>query len=57
LLQSTAKLEFWETYEYSELLQSLEDANKYLREQAELTDTIKQEVEEVLASIEDDTEN
>ncbi|HIL66776.1 MAG TPA: protein translocase subunit SecDF [Flavobacteriales bacterium] len=53
LLQSTAKLEFWETYEYSELLQSLEDANKYLREQAELNDTISQEVEEVLASVED----
>ena len=53
LLQSTAKLEFWETYEYSELLQSLEDANKYLREQAELNDTISQEVEEVLASVKD----
>ena len=53
LLQSTAKLEFWETYEYSELLQSLEDANKYLREQAGLNDTISQEVEEILASVED----
>ncbi|MDP7430776.1 MAG: protein translocase subunit SecDF [Flavobacteriales bacterium] len=53
LLQSTAKLEFWETYEYSELLQSLEDANKYLREQVGLNDTISQEVEEILASVED----
>ena len=53
LLQSTAKLEFWETYEYSELLQSLEDANKYLREQAGLNDTISQEVEEIIASVED----
>ena len=53
LLQSTAKLEFWETYEYAELLASLEDANKYLREQLELTDTIKQEVEEILESVED----
>ncbi|MBC8265628.1 MAG: protein translocase subunit SecDF [Flavobacteriales bacterium] len=54
LLQSTAKLEFWETYEYAELLPSLEDANKYLREQAELNDTIKQEVDEVLASADED---
>ncbi|NQZ55050.1 MAG: protein translocase subunit SecDF, partial [Candidatus Nitrosopelagicus sp.] len=57
LLQSTAKLEFWETYEYAELLASLEDANKYLREQVELIDTIKQEVEEVLASVEDSETN
>ena len=27
LLQSTAQLEFWETYEYSEIFQSLEKAN------------------------------
>ena len=53
LLQSTAKLEFWETFEYSELLQSMEDANKYLREQIELNDTIKQEVEEILESLDD----
>ena len=53
LLQSTAKLEFWETFEYSELLQSMEDANKYLREQIELNDTIKQEIEEVLSSLDD----
>jgi len=53
LLQSTAKLEFWETYEYAELLQSLEEANKYLREQAELNDTTKQEVEGVLSSVEE----
>jgi len=53
LLQSTAKLEFWETFEYSELLQSMEDANKYLREQIELNDTIKQEIEEVLSSLND----
>ena len=32
LLQSTAQLEFWETYEYSELFQSLENVNTYLRE-------------------------
>ncbi len=32
LLQSTAQLEFWETYDYSELFQSLESANTYLRD-------------------------
>ncbi|MDG1284179.1 MAG: protein translocase subunit SecDF, partial [Flavobacteriales bacterium] len=31
LLQSTAQLEFWETYEYSEIFQSFESANTYLR--------------------------
>jgi len=35
LLQSTAQLEFWETYEYSELFQGLESANAFLRETAE----------------------
>ena len=36
LLQSTAQLEFWETYEYSELFQGLESANAFLRETAEV---------------------
>ena len=31
LLQSTAKLEFWETYEYNQLFQAFESANSYLR--------------------------
>ena len=35
LLQSTALLEFWETYEYSELFQGLESANVFLRETVE----------------------
>jgi SecD/SecF fusion protein len=35
LLQSTAQLEFWETYEYSELFQALESANVFLRETVE----------------------
>ena len=35
LLQSTAQLEFWETYEYSELFQGLESANVFLRETVE----------------------
>ena len=32
LLQSTAQLEFWETYEYRDLFQSLENVNLYLKE-------------------------
>ena len=36
LLQSTGSLEFWETYEYTELFQGLESANSYLRETAEV---------------------
>ena len=36
LLQSTAQLEFWETYEYTELFQALEAANSFLRETAEV---------------------
>ena len=32
LLQSTAQLEFWETYEYTELFQALESVNSFLRE-------------------------
>jgi len=43
LLQSTAQLEFWETYEYAEVFQGLESANTYLRETAEVT-TIDEEV-------------
>jgi len=35
LLQSTGRLEFWETYEYTQLYQGLESANSYLRETAE----------------------
>ncbi|OUV74683.1 MAG: protein translocase subunit SecDF, partial [Flavobacteriales bacterium TMED123] len=51
LLQSTAKLEFWETYEYAQLLSSLEDANRYLREELALNDTTaKKEVEELLST-------
>jgi len=32
LLQSTAQLEFWETYEYRELFEGLESANIFLRD-------------------------
>ena len=39
LLQSTAQLEFWETYEYRDLFQSLENVNTYLREIAATNDS------------------
>ena len=39
LLQSTAQLEFWETYDYAEIFQNMEAANLYLREQLALNDT------------------
>ena len=51
LLQSTAQLEFWETYEYNELFQALESANAFLREttQAETVevDSVKVETTQV----------
>ena len=63
LLQSTAQLEFWETYEYNELFQALESANAFLRETAEAetveVDSVKVEItqlEEVVEQ-EDSTED
>ena len=71
LLQSTAQLEFWETYEYAEVFQGLESANTYLRETTEAV-TIEEEViaekttettettegaTDLLAEIEDTTED
>ena len=47
LLQSTAQLEFWETYEYTELFQALESANSFLRETAEV-DTDDEAVTEAI---------
>ena len=41
LLQSTAQLEFWETYEYRELFPSLEQVNSYLKETNDLNDTLE----------------
>jgi SecD/SecF fusion protein len=43
LLQGTAKLEFWETYEYPELYQYFADANKQLRG-IEVTEDIEEEI-------------
>ena len=42
LLQSTAQLEFWETYEYSEIFQSFESANTYLRS-IQATEVVEEE--------------
>ena len=59
LLQSTAQLEFWETYEYSELFQSLENVNSYLRENSsisdpdELTDEKSKNINEIDDKLED----
>ena len=51
LLQSTAQLEFWETYEYNELFQALESANAFLRETSEAetveVDSVKVETTQV----------
>ena len=56
LLQSTAQLEFWETYEYNELFQALESANAFLRETAEAVtveeDSVKVESTQVEQVIE-----
>jgi SecD/SecF fusion protein len=46
LLQSTAQLEFFETYEYAELFEALESANNYLRD----IQIVKKESEEVVAN-------
>ena len=63
LLQSTAQLEFWETYEYNELFQALESANAFLRETAEAVNIEEESVNvettelAVLVEKEDTTEN
>ena len=50
LLQGTAKLEFWETYEYPELYQYFADANKQLRG-LDVTDDIEEvDIEEKIKS-------
>ena len=45
LLQSTAQLEFWETYEYNELFQAFESANTYLRNIENATEENDEKVE------------
>ncbi|MEC7645913.1 MAG: protein translocase subunit SecDF [Bacteroidota bacterium] len=65
LLQSTAQLEFWETYEYNELFQAFESANTYLRnientieENEEIAENKDSELnEEIANNINDDEES
>ncbi len=46
LLQGTAKLEFWETYEFSELQSYFQEANKKLRTAIGIEDIIEEETEQ-----------
>ena len=46
LLQSTAQLEFWETYEYSEIFSALEQSNTYLRDMITLNESMLDDVVE-----------
>ena len=57
LLQSTAQLEFWETYEYSELFQSFESANTYLRSIEKVIVEEEKIIEETLTEIKTIKEN
>ena len=57
LLQGTAQLEFWETYENAEILGAIDQINAYLKSQVEEEEETVSEVEEVQeesASNEDD---
>ncbi len=53
LLQGTAQLEFWETYEYSDLLGAITSANEFLKEEEALKNDEDVEVSEVLAATEE----
>ena len=44
LLQGTAQLEFWETYDYTEIISSIDQANTYLRTTIEVEDESSNEV-------------
>ena len=57
LLQSTAQLEFWETYEYNELFQAFESANTYLRSLEDIDDETEELVENKNIEIQEDTLN
>jgi SecD/SecF fusion protein len=53
LLQGTARLEFWETYEFSELYPFFADANQRLRETAQITTSNNQQETTPADSIEE----
>ena len=56
LLQGTAQLEFWETYENGEILGAIDQVNTYLKTQVEVVEdtTLKAEVANEESLIEDD---
>lgn len=56
LLQGTAQLEFWETYEYAQIIQSIDDINTYLRSELE-KEQIEKEQEQIDDSIEEETDS
>tara|TARA_B100000683_G_scaffold101371_1_gene100218 strand:- start:16492 stop:19452 length:2961 start_codon:yes stop_codon:yes gene_type:complete len=53
LLQGTAQLEFWETYEYSNLLGAITAANDFLKEVEAVATEADEIVEELLAATEE----
>lgn len=60
LLQSTAQLGFWETYENKEIFSALENINVYLRENNLVNDsilTVKNDSEDLLTILDSDIED
>ena len=60
LLQSTAQLGFWETYENKEIFSALENINAYLRENNLVNDsilTVKNDSEDLLTILDSDIED
>jgi SecD/SecF fusion protein len=53
LLQGTAQLEFWETYEYANLLGSIDQVNAFLKDVEAIDSEEAEEVEAVLAAVEE----
>ena len=51
LLQGTAQLEFWETYEFSELMPYLQDANSYLLSVQKLNESENPEIKKETAPV------
>ena len=51
LLQSTAQLEFWETYEYGELFSQLEEVNTYLRDVKSEENNSEEEINKEISAI------
>lgn len=57
LLQGTAQLEFWETYNFSELSQYFDEANKQLAQVNKANEAVEDETEETVADSEQVVEN